>query len=393
MCKIKYKKYIVFFVIFIGIVGGLFLTLNSSFTKHASAIIGICAEKEYRPACYDREIPKLMDIGLSMEEAFAITRIIQKKDDSYVYCHVLGHNLSAKETAKDPSRWKEVVTRAPSGMCSNGGIHGAFQERFRAEALPEKAVVELEPILSDICKKRDDWNPTKLEQATCTHAIGHLAMYVTGGSVYKSLSLCERVAFNEDGYDFRQICFDGVFMQIFQPLEPEDYTLIEGKEQTLQTIDTFCRQFTEEKYGSCRSESWPLYEEKIEQSDVILNICSTMKDISQKNRCYSAIFYAVIASVLHLQPDKIEVFCMQFPQDIKSRCFANAASRIFEVDWQNIPDAVSMCKIAEKYGAETVCYKELIDYSTYNFYRGSKEFLTLCHTLPKPWKGRCLSQN
>ncbi|MEZ4200780.1 MAG: hypothetical protein R3B69_04370 [Candidatus Paceibacterota bacterium] len=97
----------------------------------------MCNRLRTGPKCYDEEIPKLMDAGMSMEDAFAVTATIQDLDPSYQYCHVLGHELSAKETAKDPSRWKDVVARSPLGMCSNGGVHGAFQERFRVEHFDE----------------------------------------------------------------------------------------------------------------------------------------------------------------------------------------------------------------------------------------------------------------
>ena len=104
----------------------------------AETIIATCAQESYAPSCYDKEIPKLMDEGYSMEQAFAVTQVA-RKDPSYQYCHVLGHYLAAKETQKDPENWKDVIARIPLGMCSNGAIHGAFQERFRAESLPENA--------------------------------------------------------------------------------------------------------------------------------------------------------------------------------------------------------------------------------------------------------------
>ncbi|MBI2618236.1 hypothetical protein HYW58_02170 [Candidatus Kaiserbacteria bacterium] len=361
-----------------------------SLAEYAEEILYTCSNEEYRPACYDREIPKLMDLGISMEDAFTITRLVQEKDNSYFYCHVLGHNLSAKETAKDPSKWKEVITRAPSGMCSNGGIHGAFQERFRVESLPDATVAELESLLAGICQKRDGWDPTLLEQATCTHAIGHLAMYVTGGDIQKSLELCNQASFNDGRYDFRPICFDGVFMQLFQPLEPEDFALIEGKQPVLETVDAYCEQFNGAQFKSCRSESWPLYGEAVEAPEGIARICSPIEDKELQFRCYSGMFYVVTASRLNLDEGKMTDFCSQFSQERKNQCFANAASRMIETDWRKIPASVAFCARAKRYGAEDACYEELLLYSTYNFHAGSKEFFELCKALPQMWKSRCL---
>ncbi|MDP3725912.1 MAG: hypothetical protein Q8R36_01810 [bacterium] len=391
--ELRYLIYFVFLATVSTIVFFIFDSKNNTFENYAAAIFKACEKETHRPPCYDREIPKLMDVGFSMEDAFAVTRLVQEKDDSYFYCHVLGHNLSAKETAKDPSRWKEVIARAPSGLCSNGAIHGAFQERYRAESLPEADIEELEPILKDICKERKGWSPTHMEQATCTHAVGHLTMYVSGGDIYKSLALCERVAFNESGYDFRQICFDGAFMQIFQPLEPEDYALIKGKEPTLLTINSFCADFTEMQYGSCRSESWPLYREQIKTAEGLTRFCSLVKNSTQKDRCYSGMFYVITAIQLNLDPKKVTDFCALFGTDRRGQCFANAASRMIETDWRMIDRAVSLCKSAENYESGDACYKELIFYSTYNFHAGSKEFFTLCDNLPIPWKQSCYGKS
>src|SRR5690606_4527381 len=125
-------------------------------------------------SCYDKELPKLMDEGFSMEDAFAVTRLVQDRDPSYQYCHVLGHELSAKETAKDPDNWKSVIARAPIGVCSNGAIHGAFQERFRVASFAGKSVDDLVPELLRICKANEDWHPTGMPEATCIHRLGHL---------------------------------------------------------------------------------------------------------------------------------------------------------------------------------------------------------------------------
>ena len=198
---------------------------NSSLIKYADDIIKLCAGERYHPACYDREIPKLMDF-ISMEEAFKVTKIVQSKDSAYPYCHVLGHELSAREVRKNPDNWKEVVTRCPAGMCSNGCIHGGFQERFRAESFTDEQIEIVKPDLAMICEKRGSWNPTGLEQASCYHAIGHLTMYLTDADIDKAIKICEFAAIKPNGRSFIQTCTDGVFMQMFQPLEPEDFALI-----------------------------------------------------------------------------------------------------------------------------------------------------------------------
>lgn len=365
---------------------------HPTLAMYAKRITKICSSESYRPACYDREIPKLMSV-LSMEEAFAVTKIIQHQDSSYTYCHVLGHELAAREVAKDPSQWQRVVERVPSGMCSNGGIHGAFQERFRTDALPEAQLEELVPILEGICRPHDTFNPTLLEQATCTHAIGHLAMYVTSADVPKSLALCERVAPREGGHDFRQICFDGVFMQIFQPLEPEDFALVEGKTPTLSTVHSFCSAFSGKEKESCWTESWPLSLTQIKKPTGLVSFCAQLSGEDARTRCYNGMLYVLTAIVFNFNPQKITDYCIQLPLERGGQCFAFASSRLIETDWENIPRSVALCKVADEHGVGDACYMELVRYSTYNFHANSPEFYQLCNALPENWKKTCLAQS
>lgn len=364
---------------------------SAAFAEMADGIIVTCQDAEYRPTCYDEEIPKLMDRGFSMEDAFEVTRIIQHEDKEYPYCHVLGHYLSAKETAKDPSKWKDVVARVPSGVCSNGGVHGAFQERFRAESLPDASVEDLREELEGICEARKGWDPTPLEQATCTHALGHLSMYVTDANMQKSLDLCDEIALNKDGRDFRQLCYDGAFMQIFQPLEPDDFALIAGKEiGSKEEAVSFCSQFEDNYKTSCVGESWPLSFEEIKKPEGLVAHCSVLSDLpSGRDRCETGLFY-VLAALNGLSKDWATEYCPGLPERLMGKCFANTASRMIEVDWQNIDMALEVCSIADTFNVGAACYDEMVLYSDYNFHSGSEEFFEICNSLPEPWRNQCL---
>ena len=170
---------------------GFFLP-KKSIAEFSSDILGTCASQVSRSTCYDREIPKLMG-RLTLEEAFAVTKAVQSRDSSYAFCHVLGHELSARETKKDPSKWKDVAARCPSGVCSNGCIHGAFQERFRSDAFTPSQIETIKPELVNVCEPREGWSPTKMEQATCYHGLGHLFMYITNANVALATRLCDEL--------------------------------------------------------------------------------------------------------------------------------------------------------------------------------------------------------
>jgi hypothetical protein len=365
---------------------GLGLKQQGSLAEYAKNIVEKCAGASYRPSCYDEEIPKLMN-AISMEKSFEVTRLVQNEDSEYFYCHILGHELSTRETAKDPDNWKKVIARCPSSMCSNGCIHGAFQERFRAESLPDAKVEELKPVLTGICEKRPGWEPTGLEKGTCYHALGHLSMYITDGNIERSTALCKEVV----PAIYSQICFDGAFMQIFQPLEPEDFALVKDMAPIKEELFSFCNEFPDEQKSSCWSEGWPLYYNEIITPEGLVEFCSKIQIDGQENRCYNVLFYVVTAQFA-LNEERVMDFCSGLVQERMGQCFANASSRMIETDARLIDRSLALCAKANVLGVGEECYEELLLYSIYNFHVGSQDFFQLCNALPDPWNTKCLNR-
>jgi hypothetical protein len=357
-----------------------------SLPEYADQVVAECASTRHRPTCYEEKVPELMDY-ISMEDAFQVTRIIQEKDRSFNYCHVLGHELSAREVRKNPSAWKDVVTRAPSGMCSNGGIHGAFQEKFRAEYLSDEELEQYKPDFYDICEKRGGWSPTGLEQASCYHALGHLAMYVTNADLDKSVSLCQEMAIKPDGRNFEAVCYDGVFMQINQPLEPEDFALIEGKEIKKEDLYTFCSKYEGAMRGSCWAEGWPLFRSELQKPQGLTEFCGKTIE-SERWRCFEGLIYVMTAQ-MNLDEKRVVPYCSGLVGDRRSQCLSAAASRYIEIDYRNMPAAVSLCEAGQSIDPKNSCLNKLLDYTFYNYHRDSQAFIDACQTLPVGWKEKC----
>ncbi|MDP3794443.1 MAG: hypothetical protein Q8R13_00745 [bacterium] len=357
--------------------------------RYAEDVLVRCKSAAYRLGCYDEEVPKLMS-AISMEDAFAVTRLIQEKDPEFRFCHVLGHNLSAQEVKKDPSRWKDVLARCPSGVCSNGCLHGGLQERFRAETLSEAEVEAIKPDLETLCEARPNWQPTGLEQGSCYHALGHLTMYLTSADIAKATTLCEELAVKPDGRDFSPLCFDGAFMQIFQPLEPEDFALVHGKQPSKQDAAAFCRQFSGARRASCHSESWPLFRDELMRPEGLTRFCGEAP-AGQETRCYRSLVY-VLTAQFNFDTRKLKDFCAGLTPEWRGFCFANVASRLIETDYRNIEASVALCRDGAPFDPEARCFSELVFYATYNFHAGSPEFFELCGDLPDPWRVGCLNR-
>ena len=375
------------FVIVLVETAYLFAPDDQSLTSMARGVVDECAKAPYRPTCYEKEVPRLMK-KISMEDAFKVTTLIQGIDTTYKYCHVLGHKLSAEETTKDPSQWTQVIQRCPSGVCSNGCIHGAFQERFRTEALTPEELEKFKPQFVSVCEKREGFDPTKLEQATCYHALGHLLMYVTSADIHKSLSLCKELTHMAHSDNYVQVCYDGAFMQIYQPLEPDDFALIKGKEVSKPDVKNFCGKFEGKEQSSCWSESWPLSKDEIKTPGGTSKFCGYLKSTVERKRCFEAVVY-VMVSQLAFDEEKVRSFCSDMVAGDKEECFAKAASRFIETDYKNADASVRLCK-ASLTDEGAACFKELLKFSTYNFHPGSEAFISYCRAMPDPWREACL---
>lgn len=374
------------------LVGALFLGIfvinrNKTLEAYAEDVIEKCARSEDKASCYDKEIPKLLK-SLSMEKVFEVAGEVQEKDSSYVYCHVLGHNIASAETKKDPSKWKEVVNRCPVGVCSNGCVHGAFQEKFREEVITEEKLPEIKKELGNICEARENFNPTPLEQASCYHALGHLFSYITLADTKKAKGLCDELALKDDARDFRPVCFDGVFMQIFQPLEKEDEILVYGKVPEKDEVYDYCFAFEDEARYSCWNESWQKTLGNLPEGSEVVSFCSNLDTHGQEG-CYTDIFY-ILPVDFNFDFNQMSDYCSSFPlPDKRELCFTIMAQRVLEIDYNNKKRAVDFCLKAKEDTLKGGCLEGLMGFSYFVFGSESSEAKELCNFVPEGYKPPC----
>lgn len=359
----------------------------------ARAVLAVCEGAPYRPTCYEEEIPKLMDEGVSMEDAFKVTQAVQRTDPSFVYCHVLGHKLSAKEAAKDPSKWKDVAARSPIGVCSYGGLHGAFQERFRSEWLEPAQFDSFIAEVEGVCKARKGWQPTGVQEASCMHAMGHLTMFVANGEVPNALDLCQRIVDAGGGRDSLPLCFDGVFMQMFQPLEPEDFALVEGVRPVNEADAVrFCDVYSGDALSSCTSERWP-YSSEVLESDpqALVHYCAVAPTDTEERFCFLKMVNLMTARK-QFSPQQMIEYCAPIKGWRKKSCIVNATSRMLENDLSRAGDALLMCQGETDSATAEACWQHLAVMIPYSIPNESEQFRDLCQALPAPYNEHCLSR-
>jgi hypothetical protein len=377
--------------------GALILAIAASFSlfyatsRHATAeeIVAQCTKEESSEKCYEREVPKLYP-ALTMSEIFTVIRDIRAQDPAYQFCHVLAHKIGENASAEDPSRWIDLIPHNPAdGLCSNGFIHGVIVGRFRNDTLDAATLEKTIPDFQRACEPRSDWSPSPLDQAICYHGMGHLFMFITNADIRTSLDTCNRVAKSATG-DFLRVCREGVFMQIYQPLEPDDFALIELLPEK-PTADNYRRQCasygrTPEEQGACLREAWPLFRKDILSGKGATSFCSGQPNAGETNACYDTIS-AIIGRMSLGDADKAVNACESVPEEREITCFAAAAQAIIEEDRTRVAAGIQLCGHA-KASVARGCLERIASMARF-LYADSQGRANFCAQFPKDVQARC----
>ncbi len=348
-------------------------------TRIAHDIVEVCRNEKDHAVCYESEVPALYP-KVSVSDIFAVIRAVRAEDPTYQFCHVLAHKVGERVVAEDPNKWIEAIPENPSdGLCSNGFIHGVTGGRFRSEVLTPATIEQFLPDFTRACVPRPGWQPSDLDRAICYHGMGHLFDFITNADIPAALSLCSKITPPE----FPRVCIEGVFMQIYQPLEPDDFVLIDqmSTKPTKTTVRSYCAQFTDPRYvGACLRESWPMFRTEIMDGSGVVAFCSGQPNAEQADNCFNAT--ATIIGRMNLgSPDQAAAACNKFPSVQQEGCFTVVAQAILEEDRTNASGAVSLCR----QGGATLgdhCISDLVRHATFLFGGNTVEFNNFCNAIP-----------
>jgi hypothetical protein len=372
-------------------VGTFFMRANaSSIGVIAQKIVADCSKIEGdHSACYESEVPSLYP-KLSVPSIFDVVRKIRDLDPSYQFCHVLGHKIGERVVAEDPSKWVDAIPlNPPDGLCSNGFIHGVIAGRFSADVLNDATIQTFMPQFSIACEPHALWQPSGLDQAMCYHAMGHLFDFITNANLTKAVSLCDTIGHSPTG-DFTRVCHEGVFMQIFQPLEPDDYQLIAQMplKPTKNNVRQFCASYkTSSSVGACLRESWALFGPKIFDNGGVAAFCSGQPNADETEACFESAS-AIVGRTSLGDPQKAATTCNSFPSSEQLTCYSFVSEAVLEEDRTQGEDAIALCKRAPSAIADA-CIQNLAQKAKFNFQIQSGELQQFCSALPTQYQQEC----
>lgn len=357
-------------------------------TDVAQAVVNECAGSPDSSICYEDTISGLYP-DHSVDEVFEIVRLVRSLDTSYQFCHVLAHKLGERVVAEDPDRWLEAMSLNPSdGMCSNGFIHGVIGGRFRAEVLDDATLARYVPDFRRACEPREDWQATGLDRAICYHGMGHLYVFITDADISKALGLCEQTA----PLDVRRVCAEGVFMQIYQPLEPDDFELLKRLPYVpeRETYRAFCGAFSEgraEYLGACQREAWPLYRAEILDGSGAESFCDGQPNMQEEMNCYVTVS-TIIGRMSLGSPETAAAACRRLPNVQQSICFESVARAVLEEDKNAAAESVALCLSAGGQ-AGIACLDRLMQTQHFIFGDNVRQQKQFCAVMPESVRSRC----
>lgn len=369
----------------VALIGVFGISLPKDAGAMADAMVAECADSSNRAECYEQKVPALYP-QYSISAVFDIVREVRTLDPSYQFCHVLAHKIGERVVAEDPARWVDAIPDNPSdGLCSNGYIHGVVGGRFRAEVLSSSSIAALVPDFARACEPRANWAPSDLDRAICYHGMGHLYDFITDADIPQALVLCSQTT----PEDYERVCVEGVFMQLYQPLEPDDFELIErmAVKPTKENVRSYCAAWKDPEYiGACLRESWPFFKDDI-ASGTVTDFCSGQPDKERTEYCYQTV--SALAGRLSLQDlHKTDAACRNFPPERQLLCYGQSAQAVLEEDRDDAAKAVSLCAMAPERLIEG-CMRYLEGHAQFLFGGNMSQWQNFCGVLPASLAAQC----
>ncbi len=353
---------------------------------HARTLSYVCRESPDPTVCYQSEGSKLHG-AVELEKIFLIIERVRELDVRYKFCHLWGHRLGELTALENPDAWANAFALNPkNGMCSNGFIHGLIIGRFRTDTLSNEEFKKMLPEFRRACAPRSDWRPSSLDRAMCYHGMGHLFMFVTRADTGRAVDMCQSAIIGSAAPFFTR-CLEGVFMQIYQPVEPDDFDLLTYMDMvpTKETYRIFCStQQDPMVVGACLREAFALFREDVAQGTHVESFCAGQPS-GEVRACYETV--SSIIGRVHLSvPEEARAACMRLG-DWSQECFGRVALAYIEEDREDQEGALSFCLNSPNSFKEQ-CLSFLFSLTDFVYQRASDRD-RLCSTLERLSGGDC----
>lgn len=280
--------------------------------------------------CYAKEF-ELITYNHDQDYAISVLNDLKKIDRGAVGCHFIAHGIGWGTYRKNPAKGM-LETITPE--CSYGALHG-FLEYYVANIPEGKITKENAPTL---CPNKPNTG--------CSHALGHIFLIDTQGSIEDALTLCDQLKGNES------TCYHGLFMEHHMGIN----LLLHGfagkeRENWVDLIyedAEFCRQFTGLRFNACwgrlADSAYYKFNGNIEQ---IFNFCDEAEIQEAAHEC-KAVGYQLLFTQFHSTLEEYAGLCKTeslSDPGFEERCYSEYVRMNFARNkTDQILDLVPFCK-------------------------------------------------
>jgi hypothetical protein len=245
----------------------------------------------------------------------------------YPGCHAQSHELGQALFAM--SRDLETALRRCDTRCTSGCMHGVV-----TEALGGADVGALTARMEEFCREGE--MASLHRPGNCAHGLGHALMFVTGGSVDRSIDGC--LGFGREAMQY--YCASGVFMEQFV----RDSTRGRAAPSLLAPCDA------EALFpGACYRYKGAQMLATLGGTDEVAAECGRLEDL-QRRGCFHGLGYAAITLIMN-DPERLTRVCADGSRDDQVVCIEGVVEKLADV---NEGRAKGACAFIEN-GMRPVC--------------------------------------
>lgn len=331
----------------IGFLSFKYFSTNTTPAQDAQAIYLYChdqnadianAQRSNKELCYQKAFANLAD-KFDMRHTLSTLSDLKNIDSSTNDCHLIAHAIASAEVLKNPQAWLDVLKNIDAYSCNGGYIHGAIE----AKSISDRNFKLDRESIDQICKSVQQAKGVLggLEQTSCVHIMGHLALVDRAGNIPQAVQICAELSSISD----QGQCYSGIFMES----ELRDNLVAHGlssyipfNAQTTKQQEDLCRNFTGMVGETCWGEISLMYAVALNDPAQIYASCS-ISPFSRDGVCYDMSMGA-LGIAANTTPDQLGQLCHSIPNPKQfNNCISYVINHMLLTSLQYTNRTIAVC--------------------------------------------------
>lgn len=292
--------------------------------------------------CYAQELTRILQ-EKNFEYSLQVLAVLQERDPMKRDCHATAHLMAASEVARDPGKWKELLSAIDPEYCGGGFLHGIIEGLARGDPSFD---FDNPGLIQEICAQVRESRATSFGRRTCTHIMGHILLVEKVGNVPAAISVCSGLSQGTQ-YD----CYFGVFMETYTKENLVAHGLaalpVVWDDAMVKNLETLCKT----QSGLARKACW------LNLPQITINVygnnpadmyasCYSILPIEYREECYLKAVDTMASVANWPKVERKTDFCSFFKNNEEEllRCIDVVLSAIAETSPELVERAVVTCE-------------------------------------------------